>query len=176
MEAHTSRIIAAVAMVTLVLLSGCNQQRQQIRQLRKENAQILRDYGRYSSESDDGDTLYTFLNDLLPETVDGKALVCCVDVSCSVCIGDFCMLVESLKDNLDIDIYALVDSSTAKTFMYYTEKVLGRDLNRFKTIKVDDLEYFFVLLNLPKGGLSFLLSERAIVGKFGLSNGKLITL
>ena len=83
------------------------------------------------------------------------------------------MLVESLKDNHDTDIFALVDANTEKTFAYYTEKVLGRDTNRFRTIKVDNLDYFFILLNLPRGGQSFLITNGAITGRFGISNGKL---
>ena len=174
METHTSRLkIAAFILTSLFYLYGCNSEKQQLREIRKANTQLLNNLNNKPEAITESDFLDIYLSSVLPGEREKLSLVCCVDNSCSVCIADFCVLAKAMKDTDNLEIFALVDSGTLKTFQYYAEQVLGQDANCFQTVPIDDLDYFFVLLILPKGTQSFLLSGNSVIGKLGLADGHL---
>lgn len=173
METNTPFLKVVTIAFSLLCLLGCSQGIRHIRQLRRENTQLLNSSLSWSVLLERNDSLETYLRALAPEGYDKKALVCCVDNSCSVCIGDFCLFAKSMKNVRDLVIIALVDAGTFKTFQYYTDKVLGEDAGCFQAIPVNSLDYYFVLLNLPEGAQSFLLSNGSIVESFRISDGRL---
>lgn len=162
-------------LLSFIVFCGCDPAWRQIRQNGRDNIALIENCISNDSHADVGDSLEAFLCRQVT-SMDRPAVLYCVNTSCSVCIGEFCQFAASVSRYPEVEVVAMVDKGTAETFAYHTEKMSEQYSWSFKTVALDDLEFFFICTSLPEGGQGFLLSEGKVIDCVGVSEGKLFCL
>lgn len=166
----TQRFRIAFALMLLASLLGCDSDRSQIRQISKENEALLLISQKNEKGPEIDSELEQFALGITGDKEEEASLICFVDTSCSVCIGDFLQLVRTLIKIPNLHIIAVVDGRTDKTFLFYAEKILKEDASRFELYPINQPHPFDLLLGRIR---TLLVCDGQVKEAFTYSEGKM---